>query len=85
MPGMVGQGGTLLLPHVSSWLPQPLPPLLAAKDSQGTWQAQAATRWFGTSATAWASSQVSKADPASSHFPEEVAGVWWDPGQLTIT
>lgn len=34
----------------------------AAKDSRGTWQAQAATRWFGTSATAWAGSQASKTD-----------------------
>lgn len=65
--------GIRLLPHVSSWLPQPLPPLLAAKDSQGTWQAQAATRRFGNSTTAWASSQASKVDPESSHFPEEVA------------
>lgn len=59
-----------------SWLPQPLPPLLAAKDSQGAWQAQAATRWFGTSATTRAGSQASRADPASSHFPEEAARVW---------
>lgn len=35
-----------------------------AKDSRGTWQAQAATRWFGTSATAWAGSQASKTDSA---------------------
>lgn len=69
---MVG-AGIRLLPHVSSWLPQPLPPLPAAKDSQGTWQAQAATRRFGNSTTAWACSQASKVDPESSHFPEEVA------------
>lgn len=68
--------GIRLLPHVSSWLPQPLPLLLAAKDNQGTWQAQTATRWFGTSTTAWASSQANKVDPESPHFPEEVARVW---------
>lgn len=60
-----------------SWLPQPLPPPLAAKDSQGTWQAQAASRWFGTSATARAGSQASKADPASSHFPRRQPGFGW--------
>lgn len=59
-----------------SWLPPPLPPLLAAKDSQGTWQAPAATRWFGTSTTAWAGSQACKADPASSHFPAVAARDW---------
>lgn len=33
----------------------------AAKDSRGTWQARAATRWFGTWATGWAGGQASEA------------------------
>ena len=65
----------------------------AAKDSRGTWQAQAATRWFGTSATAWAGGQAGKADsarprgpaewradPESSYIPQEAARVRQLPG-----
>lgn len=90
-----GQGGIRPLPQSVPGSPSQFLALgfhsgasTAAKDSRGTWQARAATRWFGTWATAWAGSQASeaasarpqgpaewRADPESSSIPQEVAGV----------
>lgn len=66
----------------------------AAKDSRGTWQARAATRWFGTWATGWAGGQASEAawarpwgrlngarTPILVH-PKEVAGCRQLPGRV---
>lgn len=57
MPRPPGAGRDSAAPP-RSWPSQPC--LLCCQGQPGTWQAQAATRGFGTSATAWAGSQDSE-------------------------